>query len=230
MQNIDVSTVVLALVALFVVFKLRSVLGMRNEADRRRADASAQSRNANNITPSAVAYVAPNPAANANVPANRWAGVAEPGSPVWNGLDAIAAADPAFSAAPFLTGARAAYEMVVTAFAAGDSATLRNVLAPEVYDNFNKAILARRQAGQTMSTTLIAIDAADIVGARLAEMSAQVSVRFSAKLVSVTRNSAGAVVDGSPDTIGEHHDIWTFGRDVRSRDPNWSLSATEAVH
>jgi predicted lipid-binding transport protein (Tim44 family) len=230
MQNIDVSTVVLALVALFVVFKLRSVLGMRNDADRRRADASAQARNSNVVAPSPVAFAAANPAANANVPANRWTGFAEPGSPVWTGLDAIAAADPAFSAPAFLTGARAAYEMVVTAFAAGDSATLKSVLAPDVFDNFNKAIMARREAGQTMSTTLIAIDAADLVGARLAETSAQVSVRFSTKLVSVTRSSAGAVVDGSPDTVGEHLDIWTFARDVRSHDPNWSLTATEAVH
>ena len=229
MQNIDVSTVVLAVVALFVVFKLRSVLGMRNDADRRRADASTQPRNPT-IAPAPVAYSATNAAANANVPANRWAGFAEPGSPLWGGLDAIAAADPAFAAPAFLAGARGAYEMVVTAFAAGDSAMLKTILAPDVFDNFNKAITARRSAGQTMSTTLIAIDAADIVGARLAESSAQVSVRFSAKLVSVTRDAAGAVVDGSPDTVGEHLDVWTFTRDVRSRDPNWSLSATEAVH
>ena len=229
MQNIDVSTVVLALVALFVIFKLRSVLGMRNDADRRRADASAQLRNST-IAPAPVAYAVPNPAANANAPSNRWAGLAEPGSPVWGGLDAIAAADSAFSAQAFLSGARAAYEMVVTAFAAGDAATLKTILAPEVFDNFNKAITARRDAGETTSTTLIAIDAADIVGARLADTTAQVSVRFSAKLVSVTRNAAGAVVDGAPDTIGEHLDVWTFARDVRSRDPNWSLTATESVH
>jgi len=229
MQNIDVSTVVLALVALFVVFKLRSVLGMRNDADRRRADASAQPRNPT-VAPAPVAYSGTNPAANANVPANRWAGVAEPGTPLWSGLDAIAATDPGFSAQAFLTGARAAYEMVVTAFAAGDSATLKTILAPDVFDNFNKAILARRNAGHTMSTTLIAIDAADIVGARLAETSAQVSVRFAAKLVSVTRDNAGVLVDGSPDAIREHLDVWTFIRDVRSRDPNWSLTATEAVH
>jgi predicted lipid-binding transport protein (Tim44 family) len=79
-----------------------------------------------------------------------------------------------------------------------------------------------------MSTTVVSIDNASIVGAQLIGATAQLSVRFSAKLASVTRDGQGEVVDGSPNNVVEHIDLWTFARDVRSRDPNWQLTATES--
>ena len=116
-----------------------------------------------------------------------------------SGLDAIAAADRSFAAQAFLSGARAAYEMVVHAFAAGDSETLRSLMAPEAFANFDAAIRARAAAGHTMTTTVVSIDSAKIAGAQLDVPNAQISVRFASKLASVTHDRDGTVVDGSRD-------------------------------
>ena len=239
MQNLDVSTIVFAIVAIFVVFKLRSVLGTRNGAERPPNDRAPPSRApgaaspppaAGNVIPLAVA-TRPTPRAEEASPApDRWRGIAQPGSPVAAGLDAIFAGDRDFSAERFLGGARAAYEMVVNAFAVGDVAALRRLLASEVFANFDAAIRARAAAGRTMTTTLVSIDAADIVEARMTGSLASVAVRFAAKLASATRDATGEVVDGEASDVVDHLDIWTFSRNTGSRNPNWQLSATETVH
>jgi predicted lipid-binding transport protein (Tim44 family) len=229
MPEIDLPTVIFALVALFVAYKLRSVLGLRNNSERQPGNLPAPLRRAPG--PPNPAVVQPDAVAPASVPppaADRWKGVAEPDSALWSGLDSIAAADRDFSPQAFLSGARAAYDMVVHAFAAGDSATLRSLMAPEAFANFDNAIRARLAKGQTMTTTVVSIDEATIVGAQLAGATAQLRVRFVAKLSSVTRDPAGAVVDGSANAVADHIDLWTFVRDVRSRDPNWMLTATES--
>ena len=227
MPDFDFSTVILALVALFVVFKLRSVLGTRSGSERPSGGLLAPLRRAPGAPPAIAPAEAPTPAAPfATAPVDRWKGLAEPNA--WSGLDAIAAADRSFAAPDFLSGARAAYDMVVHGFAAGDAATLRNLMAPEAFANFDAAIRARAAAGETMTTTVVSIDAAEIVGAQLTGTSAQISVRFASKLNSVTRDPAGAIVDGSPAEVADHIDVWTFARDVRSRDPNWQLTATQS--
>ncbi len=154
--------------------------------------------------------------------------MAEPNSAVWSGLDAIAEADRGFSPQAFLAGAKGAYDMVVHAFAAGDSDALKSLMSPEAFANFESAIHTRADAGHTMSTTVVSIDNATIDGAGLVGQTARISVRFAAKLASVTRDGQGEVVDGSANTVVEHIDLWTFTRDVRSRDPNWQLTATES--
>ncbi len=239
MQNLDVSTIVFAIVAIFVVFKLRSVLGTRNGAQRPPIDPKAPSRGPNdlksapvggNVVPLGLAARAGGRPDEAGAAAERWKGFAEPGSAVAEGFDAIAAVDRGFAPDGFLSGARSAYEMVVTAFAAGDVATLRRLLAPDVLANFDRAIRARLAAQQTVTTTLVSIDSADFVEARLAGSIATVAVRFAAKLASATRDASGALVEGSANDVVDHLDIWTFTRDVGSRDPNWLLAATQTVH
>ena len=226
MPEIDLPTVIFALVALFVAYKLRSVLGVRNNSERQPGNLLAPLRRAPG--PPNPAVVPSDGAAPASVPppaADRWKGVAEPA--VWSGVDAVAAADRDFSPQAFLSGARAAYDMVVHAFAAGDTATLRSLMAPEAFANFDNAIRARLAKGQTMTTTVVSIDEATIVGAQLVGATAQLTVRFATKLASVTRDPVGAIVDGSANAVADHIDLWTFARDVRSRDPNWMLTATE---
>ena len=229
MPQIDLPTVIFALVALFVAYKLRSVLGARGDGNRQPGGLLAPLRRAPGpsnptvVTPDAAAVIAL-PAS----PAERWKGVAAPDSTVWSGLDAIADVDRSFSPQAFLSGARGAYDIVVHAFAAGDSATLRGLMAPEAFVNFDNAIWARAAARQSMTTTVVSIDEATIVGAQLIDSVAQLRVRFAAKLASVTRDAAGEVVDGSPNGVADHIDLWTFARDVCSRDPNWMLTATES--
>ena len=161
-------------------------------------------------------------------PVDRWKGIAEPGSALATGLDAIAREDKSFDARNFLTGARAAYDMIVTAYAAGDRKQLKSLLGKEVYDGFESAIKEREQKGETVETRFVAIDGADLSAAEQRGKTAQLTVRFRSQLISVTRAKDGAVIDGNPDKVTDVTDVWTFARDVSSRDPNWKLVATEA--
>ena len=238
MGNIDVPTIVFAIVAIFVVFKLRSVLGTRTGAERPPADPTAPPppRKGFGLPAGAGRLIPFGPTARSGAPVeqtsapDRWKGFAEPGSALAAGFDAIAAVDRDFAPDRFLAGARVAYEMVVTAFAAADMSTLRRLLAPDVFADFERAVQTRLAARQTMTTTLISLEAAEIVEARLTGSLASVAVRFAAKLASATRDEFGALVDGSTDAATDHLDVWTFARDVRSRDPNWRLAATQTVH
>jgi len=228
MPEIDLPTVIFALVALFVAWKLRSVLGMRQDSERP-GGLLAPLRRAPGPASAPVAPPDAAPPAPVSLPAaDRWKGVAEPNSAVWSGLDAIAAADRGFTPQGFLSGARVAYDMVVHAFAAGDSDVLKSLMSPQAFANFESAIHARADAGHTMSTTVVSIDNATIAGAALVGQTAQLRVRFVAKLASVIRDAEGAVVEGSPNTVVDHIDVWTFARDIRSRDPNWQLTTTES--
>ena len=146
------------------------------------------------------------------------------------GLDAIARDDRTFDAKEFIIGAGKAYEMIVVAFAAGDRRTLKNLLSREVYDGFEAAIRDRESKGEKAETRFVSIDRADIIGAELRARTAQVTVRFVSQLISVTRDRNGNVIDGSPEKVTDVTDVWTFARDVTSRDPNWKLVATEAGH
>jgi predicted lipid-binding transport protein (Tim44 family) len=118
--------------------------------------------------------------------------------------------------------------MVVTAYAEGDRRTLKNLLSRDVYEGFDAAITERERRGETAETRFVSLDTADIIGAEIRAKSAQVTVRFVSKLISVTRDKTGAVIDGNPEKVTDVTDVWTFARDISSRDPNWKLIATEA--
>jgi len=230
----DIYTIIFLALAVFIFLRLRSVLGQRTGRERPPYDPYTSAppvRPAGenvvalpNRAPDAVAQTPAEPVE----PAERWKGVAEPGTPIAGGLDAIAAAAPDFDAKHFLTGARAAYEMIVNAFAEGDRRTLKNLLSREVYDGFEAAISEREKRGETVESRFVSIDNAEITAAELRGRNAQLTVRFQSKLVSATRDQAGNVIDGSADKVTDVTDVWTFARDVSSRDPNWKLVATEA--
>jgi predicted lipid-binding transport protein (Tim44 family) len=97
-----------------------------------------------------------------------------------------------------------------------------------VYDGFEAAIREREQRGEKIESRFVSIENADIIAAELRGKTAQLTVRFVSQLVSVTRDRSGAVIDGNPDAVTTVTDVWTFARDVTSRDPNWKLVATEA--
>jgi predicted lipid-binding transport protein (Tim44 family) len=230
----DIYTIIFLALAVFIFLRLRSVLGQRTGRERppydpySARDAMRPSTNDNVVTlPPRSTDVAAKPAADVE-PAERWKGIAEAGSPAAAGLDAVVAQDPAFDAKHFLTGARAAYEMIVTAYAQGDRRNLKNLLSKEVYDGFEAAIKDRESRGEKAETRFVSIDKSDITGAEVKGKTAHVTVRFVSQLVSVTRDRDGNVIDGSPDKVTDVTDVWTFARDLASRDPNWKLVATEA--
>jgi len=230
----DIYTIIFLALAVFIFLRLRSVLGQRTGRERPPYDpysARDAVRTPANDKVVALPTRGPEPATTSAAPpapVDRWKGIAEPGSGLAAGLDAILADDGSFDIKHFLAGARGAYEMIVTAFAEGDRRNLRNLLSREVYDGFEAAIREREARGEKAQTRFVSIDKADIVAAELRGRTAQITLRFLSQLVSVTHDRTGAVIDGSPDKVAEVTDVWTFARDVSSRDPNWKLVATEA--
>jgi len=233
----DIYTIIFLALAIFIFARLRSVLGQRTGRERPPYDPysardakPAPAREKVVSLPGRGAETMPRAdIEGGNGSAERWAGIAEPGSPLAAGLEAIAKADPDFDAKHFLTGAKSAYEMIVTAFAEGDRRTLKNLLARDVFDGFAAAIGDRESRGETLESRFVSIDKAEIIGAELKGRNAQVTVRFVSQLISVTRNRVGEPIEGNPDRVTDVTDIWTFARETGSRDPNWKLVATEAA-
>ena len=235
-DSFDITTLIFIVLAVFVAWRLRSVLGQKTGHEQPPFDPL--SRREPPMRPETPASDRDNvvrlPSQNgdrlsAAPPASdRWKGIAEPGTPVAAGLDAIARSEPAFDAAVFLEGAKAAYEMIVTAFAHGDRKTLKDLLSRDVYDGFDKAILEREKRGEKVETTFVSIDKADFENAEVVGANAQIVVRIVSKLITVTHDASGQVVDGSADTVVDVTDVWTFARTLGSRNPNWQLVATEA--
>jgi predicted lipid-binding transport protein (Tim44 family) len=151
-------------------------------------------------------------------------------SPLGQSLTALMRADPGFDPGQFLDGAKAAYEMIVMAFAQGDEAELSQLLGPDVFEGFQRAIREREARGEKVESSLVGIDKADIIEAEVKNRTAYVTVKFVSELISVTRDADGEVVEGDPKKVREVTDIWTFFREVASRNPNWKLVATETAN
>jgi len=149
-------------------------------------------------------------------------------SPLEAGLTQIKLADKSFEEESFLAGARAAFEMIIAAFAQGDTKALRPLLANDVYGDFAGAIQERSKAGHSLETTLVGINEADIIEAELQGRTAFATVKFVSEQVNVVRDKDGTVVEGDPNHVTKITDIWTFARNTRSRDPNWTLVATRS--
>lgn len=232
----DIYTIIFLALAVFIFLRLRSVLGQRTGRERPPYDPYSARDAVRSPATDKVVTLPPRPVEPAARPvepappvADRWKDIAETGSNVAAGLDAIAGADSSFDAQHFITGARAAYEMIVTAFGQGDRRQLRALLSREVFDGFDAAITERERKSETLETRFISIDASTITAAELRNhATAQITVRFVSKLVSATRDRAGAVIDGNAERVTDVTDVWTFARDVASRDPNWKVVATEA--
>lgn len=223
-----VQIVILAMIAAFLGLRLYSVLGRRPERDeepvRRRIeqpDPSAKTQqpvsqrviegSANAIRARDVATPEPNTFENS----------AE------IGVREIIAADRRFDLAQFLAGSKGAYRMILEAFWRADKVELAQLCDADVYEGFAAAIDARIAAGETVEARLIRIDEARIIAASLDAMTARITVRFLADIASVTRDADGHVIAGTLDDAIEARDVWTFRRDLTSRDPDWLLDETD---
>jgi len=235
----NIYTIIFLALAVFIFLRLRSVLGQRTGSERPPYDRPAardllqgSARGENKVVPlpGAVIDQAPTAPTEQAPPVDRWKGVAEPGSALANGLDAIARQDSSFDPQHFITGAKSAYEMIVMAFANGDRRTLNDLLSREVYEGFEGAIREREQRGEKVERKFVGIDKAEMVNAEVRNKTAQVTIRFVSQIISVTRDKAGAIIDGTPDKVADITDVWTFARDTSSRDPNWKLVGTDSGH
>jgi predicted lipid-binding transport protein (Tim44 family) len=218
-QYIDI--LFFAMVAAFIALRLRSVLGRRTGHERRRSAGFGSPRP--NGAADNVVTLPDRSAAQVEADAGL-VGLAD-GS-VKSGLTQIRLADSRFDLQQFLKGARAAFEMIVEAYASADKATLRPLLADKVYRGFDGAIDQRQAAGQTLETQLTAVPAAEVVGAEMDASRARITVRFKSEQINLLKDADGKTVEGDPRTAEEVIDLWTFERDTASSDPNWTLVET----
>ncbi|MBL8659885.1 MAG: Tim44 domain-containing protein [Rhodospirillales bacterium] len=215
-QFIDI--ILFALVAAFLILRLRSVLGRR---DGHQGPAQDPFRSQpQKEAPEKDVVRLPERGESAPLPADIASATPQ------GGLTQIKIADARFEEKEFLSGAKVAFEMILTAYVAGDVASLKPLLSPEVFANFSSSIADRAAAGETLETTLVGIQKAEIEDATMVGRMAHISVRFTSEQVTVTRDGAGKIVDGDPDRVATVSDVWTFARDTRSPDPNWTLVAT----
>jgi len=211
--------ILFAMVAGFLVLRLRSVLGRRTGNERRR---DLFPRRATPAADKVATLVEPDKRV------ARSAGDAAPADVVAEGLNRIRRADPSFDPTQFIEGARTAFEMIVAAFAKGEKAELRPLLSDEVFRRFAMAIDERVAAKEALETQIERLDSVDIVEAELVARTAQVTLKLVSHQVNVTRAMDGSIVEGSPGQPVEKTDYWTFARDTRSTNPNWVLVATSS--
>ena len=232
MQFFDFGTIFFLIAAVVIFFQLRNVLGRRTGNERPPFDpytaARTKAKDANGKSDNVVSL--PRKKASGETAEEAYAAIdafAKPGTDLNKGLRAIRDQDASFEPKGFVDGAKMAYEMIVMAYADGDRKTLKNLLSREVFDGFVAAINDREGRSEKIQSSFVGINKADIVSAEMKGSEAHVTLRIVSELISATRDKAGDVIDGDPETVAEVKDVWTFARDTRSRDPNWKLVATE---
>lgn len=212
----DPVSLILAGVAIFFVYKLISVLGTRTGHEQRQEVEGVQ-----RAKRASDAGAPSDPA----IPARS---DAKPLPPVSAAASALRDRDPAFDERAFIDGAKAAYEMIVEAFAAGDLKPVKQFLASSVHDAFKRAIAERDAAGQRVELKFVGIEKAAVRESRVEAGAMFATVDFSSNQVRTTYDKAGAVIDGDPIRIDLVRDAWTFSRPATSSNPNWTLVATGA--
>lgn len=215
MESSLIQLLVLAGIAVFLILKLRAVLGTREGFEKPRVAAEASARRAT------FEVIEGGPDADITDHAAE-------GSATARALAAMKAAEPSFSVGEFLRGSRGAYEMIVMAFESGDIDSIRPFLSDEVEATFAQAINTREAAGLTTEAKFIGIRDLALVEADFdaSSKTAEMTVRFTGELTSVTRNKIGEIVEGSTTEVKRQRDVWVFARRMGVQDPNWQLVAT----
>jgi len=239
--RIDLITLISLIVAVVAIWKLRSVLGRRTSDDEARIEQRIRAQQAREQAAGRdkvvtlprrdveeAGPVRADQATVSEVEARLKTYASDPA--VERGLLAILRAEPSFDPEHFLSGAKQAYEMIVTAFAEGNRKILKDLLSREVFDGFTAAIADREKRGEQIDQSFVGINRADIVEAELKNGIAQITVKFVSQLISATRDRSGEVIHGDPQRIKEVTDIWSFAREVASRNPNWRLVATQSAN
>jgi predicted lipid-binding transport protein (Tim44 family) len=231
MGSNDFITLFFLVAAVLIFFQLRSVLGRRTGNEKPPFDPYSPRDVVKNQGTADDGKVVTLPRRETGEEDQRLAdadAMSQPGSELNEALKSIIKADPSFQPREFLNGAKMAYEMIVMAFADGDRKTLKGLLSKEVFDGFDAAIRDRESRGEVVKSTFVGIDKANLTHAALRDSEAQVTVRIVSQLISATFDKDNKLIEGDQEAVAEVTDIWTFARDVRSKDPNWKLIATES--
>ncbi|WP_207100740.1 Tim44/TimA family putative adaptor protein [Paracoccus shandongensis] len=217
MNNPLLQLLVLAGIAIFLILRLRNVLGTRDGYEPPQVEAPDRPRPRFDVIEGT-----------AEEPDHDILDHAEAGSPAARALAAMKAAEPSFGLMDFLGGAKGAYEMILMAFERGDLSEVRPFLAEPVAAALQGVIDDRAAKGQTVTAQYIGTRETALAGAEFdpATGMAEISVRFVGELIAATRDAQGNVVEGDPKAPRKQRDTWTFARRMGQDDPNWQLVAT----
>ncbi len=216
MTNPLLQLLVLGAIAVFLILRLRGVLGTRDGFETRPPEESAQRKRFDVIDGTAEAVD------------NDITDHAEPGSANAKALAEMKSIEPQFAVGPFLAGAKSAYEMILMAFERGDLSEVRAFLAPPVAEAFESVIADRKARDLTTTAEFLGTRETSLAEAEFNRMTgmAELSVRFVGEMIVATRDAAGNVVEGDPKAARKQRDVWTFARNMGAADPNWQLVAT----
>ena len=217
--------ILLALVAVFVILRLRSVLGKRTGHEGPPPEPF-RSRPPLKNDPGDDEEIGEKEDNVVRLP-GRGGQEINTETPLGAGLTQIKVADPRFDPGDFVEKAKDAFEFIVMSFAEGNTAALKPLLSKEVFEGFSGAVKERENRGETLETNLVRIKDAEFLEAGMSGRTASVTIKYTTEQINVTRDKDGGVVDGDPDRIADAVDIWTYERNTRSSDPNWVLVATE---
>jgi predicted lipid-binding transport protein (Tim44 family) len=216
MSSAVIQLLVLAGIAVFLIMRLKNVLGTREGFEKPPAKISSSARKRSDFE---VIEGGPDRDITDHV--------AE-GSGAAKALAAMKSAEPSFMVGDFLSGARGAYEMILMAFEKGDMQQIRPFLGDEVFESFSDVVKSREEQGLTIDAHFVGVRELTLTDAEFDEKSrvGEITVRFVGELTSVVRDKDGQVVEGNPNEIKRQRDVWTFARPMGTDDPNWQLVAT----
>lgn len=220
MSSAIIQLLVLAGIAVFLILRLRSVLGTRDGFEKPPAPLSDNDVARRRGRPEFdVIEGGPDRDITDHV---------EDGSDAAKALAAMKMAEPGFSVSEFLGGARGAYEMILMAFENGDLDEIRSFLSADVAEAFESVIAEREREGLTVEANFIGVREVSLQDASFDRETneGEVTVRFIGEMTSVVRNADGEIVEGNASEIKRQRDGWTFSRIMGSNDPNWVLVAT----
>jgi predicted lipid-binding transport protein (Tim44 family) len=204
--------------AITVLWWLRSVLGQRTGLER-------PSNPIEIISPKAKTAPTQNRAEVVSI--QNWDRYAQPGTDLYEGLTALKKIKPDFNIEHFLDGAKSAHEMILVAFAQSDKKTLKPLLSRAVYDSFEKIIDENKVAENTNIFKFVGINSAKLNSVEIENQNLSMGIIFESQIISATLNAKKEVVSGDERTVSVLKEVWTFERDLNSKDPNWTLVATE---
>ena len=218
MDDAVIQLLVLAGIALFLIIRLKGVLGTRTGFEKPTVTDGAARRDAVRRDFEVIE----------GGPDRDITDHVDDGSASAKALAAMKLAEPGFSVSEFVAGARQAYEMILMAFETGDLAPVQPFLSDEVYDAFLSVISEREDKGLKVEASFIGVRETALKEAEFdrASEEGQITIRFVGELTSVVRDESGAIVEGNPNEIRKQRDVWTFARKMGTGDPNWKLVAT----
>lgn len=227
--DFDPLTLLLMVAAAIMMWKLKSVLGTKTGLERKPGEDHPWQPNAKRETTKSDGTQ--------NQPVDNtvlleptkpiWEGYTKEGSPLAKTMEQIANLDSKFEMTSFMSGVKSAYEMIVEDFAKGNKANLKSLLTAEIFDGFSKDIDRRNEVGEKITMQFVGINKAEVYDARLNDNIATLTIRFLSEMISATLDKSDEVISGHQTNVRQIEDIWSFERNMTSRNPNWQLSATD---